>query len=305
MYTLITIIFKYLKRTSIKRYINKVVSIWLDLPFDIYSYYSPLPPMDKILANPKKYYKKINLKNINFLERKELINILNKIIPFLEESKSLEKEKINFSKLGQGYGEIESILLYSLIRFYKPKKVIEVGIGISTFYISKALERNNTESQSLSDHTCIDPYVTKSFKQYFHSLNLIEKKVQEVPLDLFNTLEDGDVLFIDSSHVAKLGSDVNFLILEVLPILKKGIIIHFHDIPFPYLTSPINNNHFFSSSHWNETALLKSFLDFNNNYQVLMSQSMMVLEQNILNDYVNNYDKNKHYPSSLWLRKIK
>ena len=305
MYKLIKIIFHFLKNTKLKKYINKLISIWLNLPFDIYSYYSPLPPMDKILANPKKYYKKTNLKNINFLERKKLIDIMNNIKPFLREYNLLNKEKLNFSKLGQGYGEVESRFLYSLIRHYKPKKVIEVGIGLSTFYINKALKKNSEESNIKSTHTCVDPYVTDNFKEYFHNLELIEKKVEDIPLDSFQKLEENDLLFIDSSHVGKIGSDVNFLILEVLPMLRKGNIIHFHDIPFPYLTSPIDNSHFFSSSHWNEAALLKSFLDFNNNFQVLMSQSIMSLEDSILFDYFDDYDENKYYPSSLWLKKIK
>ena len=231
---------------------------------------------------------------------------MNSLRPYFIEYTNI-KNKISdkeIFKLGQGYGEIEARMLYALIRHIKPEKVIEVGIGISTYFIFESLEKNKIEDNIEYEQICIDPYVTKEFKKLFKDINLIENEVQSVPKDFFNKLNKNDLLFIDSSHVSKIGSDVNYLILDILPSLQKGCIIHFHDIPFPFLTNPVNHPIFLASCYWNETALLKSFLDYNNDFEIIMSQSIMNLEYKMLGNYFSDFNENKYYPNSIYLQKI-
>ncbi len=96
-------------------------------------------------------------------------------------------------------------------------------------------------------------------------INMLEMPIQDVDLTIFEKLEANDLLFIDSSHVSKIGSDLHTIMFEILPILKNGVYIHFHDIrfPFEYSRELINSKVF-----WNEAYLLRSFLMFNNSFQI-------------------------------------
>ena len=137
---------------------------------------------------------------------------------------------------GPGYGYIEAQALHSVLRHYKPGRVIEVGSGVSTFCMAEALDRNRKETAAPWSLTCIEPYPRPALQEFCRGrpeIQLVRKPVQEAPPALFETLGPRDLLFIDSSHVAKVGSDVTHLVLEVLPRLREGVIVHVHDIYFP------------------------------------------------------------------------
>jgi hypothetical protein len=97
-------------------------------------------------------------------------------------------------------------------------------------------------------------------------------------IEVFQTLDENDILFIDSSHVSKIDSDVNWLYLEVLPRLKKGVVIHIHDLPFPYLSVPREHTLFTHHLFWNEAVVAKAFLLFNEAYEIVLCQSMLHFE---------------------------
>jgi len=133
---------------------------------------------------------------------------------------------------------------------------------------------------------------------------LIPKKVQDIPLSEFKKLSENDILFIDSSHVLKIGSDVQYLYLEVLPRLNKGVIVHAHDIflPAEYPKEWVLKNYIF----WNEQYLLQAFLAFNNSFEVLWAGSYMHLRHpDKLEEAFSSYKRDKIWPSSFWIRKIK
>jgi hypothetical protein len=92
-------------------------------------------------------------------------------------------------------------------------------------------------------------------------------------MTVFERLEAGDILFIDSSHVVKTGSDVNYLFLEVLPRLKPGVVIHVHDIflPHEFPKAWVMDLHLF----WTEQYLLQAFLTHNAEFEVLFANAYM------------------------------
>ena len=94
---------------------------------------------------------------------------------------------------------------------------------------------------------------------------IIEREVQEVPIDTFSSLRAGDLLFIDSSHVIKCGSDVQFLMFEVLPQLPTGVFVHFHDVfyPFEYPAEWV-----LKGRYWNEDYFLRAFLSYNSEWEI-------------------------------------
>lgn len=170
-------------------------------------------------------------------------------------------------------GPMESMILFALTRDRRPERVIEVGSGLSTYCISRALElnRNKQRTSTRSALTVIDPNATEAVSS-LPQVSLRREQVQAVDPSTFLELGPADLLFIDSSHTVKPGGDVNYLVLEILPRLQSGVIVHFHDIYFPYDYQPTVLRTFF---HWSETSLLRAFLIHNSDVEILLSLSLL------------------------------
>lgn len=166
----------------------------------------------------------------------------------------------------------DAIILHTVLRQFSPKKIIEIGSGFSSAVI---LDTNEFFFRNEMSCTFVEPHPERllSLLKSKDSNSTIKKTfVQYIDPALFEELEANDILFIDSSHVSKIGSDVNFLFFEIFPLLKKGVIVHLHDIfyPFEYPKTSIDQGMF-----WNEAYLLRSFLMFNNTFKVLLFNSFL------------------------------
>ena len=163
----------------------------------------------------------------------------------------------------------DALVAYCMIRHFQPRLIIEVGSGFSSLVAAEAIAKNDNSAL-----ICIEPFPLDFLRQGFAGLHsLIEKKVQDIGLEFFSQLESGDILFIDSSHTVKIGGDVNYLFLEVLPRLKPGVIVHVHDIflPFDYRRDWVMDEFRF----WTEQYLLQAFLSFNSEFEVLIANSYL------------------------------
>ncbi len=164
---------------------------------------------------------------------------------------------------------LDSRTLFVLLRAWRPRRVIEVGSGYSSLLMADVNQRFLADSCEI---TCIEPYPRPFLKAGVPGLSgLVEAQVQDVPLTTFDALESGDILFIDSSHVAKTGSDVNWLYFEVLPRLKPGVRVHIHDIFLPHDYMPewvIGENR-----SWNEQYLLRAMLMYSTGFRVVFGCS--------------------------------
>jgi len=171
---------------------------------------------------------------------------------------------------GPGFGYVEAQCLHGVLRWLKPKRIVEVGSGVSTHCAVRATALNSAEGRG-AEITCIEPYPS-AYLRGSADIRLIPRKVQELAPSEFDSLESGDFLFIDSSHTVKPGGDVLYLYLEVLPRLKPGVIVHIHDIFFPYLHQ---RNVLDTLFQWTETALLQALLTNNRRLGILFSLSML------------------------------
>jgi predicted O-methyltransferase YrrM len=164
------------------------------------------------------------------------------------------------------YGHFDAIMLYCMLREAEPRRIIEVGSGFSSAAMLDMSE--HVFGRSL-EFTFIDPDMTRLRgllrPEDGTRATLIEKRVQEVPVEAFATLGPNDVLFIDSSHVSKIGSDVNRLFFEVLPALAPGVLIHIHDVAgnLDYPREWLDEGR-----AWNEQYLLRAFLMHNPAYRI-------------------------------------
>jgi predicted O-methyltransferase YrrM len=248
------------QRMRLSRKIFRIVGV---LPIRDH-YYEPL-------FNPKHLRYSLRkdriLPGINF-NIKEQLEILSKF-KYNEELGRFPQEKTNkleFYYHNGSFGPPDAQYLYNTIRFFKPKKMIEIGSGCSTLMAENAICANKREEQNYNcEHICIEPY---SFS-WLENLNvrLIRKRAEEVDIEIFKELDNSDILFIDSSHIIRPQGDVLFEYLEILPILKSGVLVYIHDIftPKDYLNKWILDE----IKLWNEQYLLEAFLTFNTEYKVI------------------------------------
>lgn len=187
------------------------------------------------------------------------------------ESPTSDRHQFHFNN---GYFEcVDAEMAFALVRFRKPQRVIEIGSGNTTLVLAEALRRNAKE-ESPCDLISIEPHPPAYLKDGLDGLTrLIEKPVQEVPIELFQSLGPGDILFIDSSHVVSMDSDVLYECLRILPAIAPGVAIHFHDIftPLDYPEKFVKTNLCF----WGEQYLLEAFLSFNCIFRPIWSASAM------------------------------
>lgn len=183
----------------------------------------------------------------------------------LEEKPELQE----FYTRNSQFSWLDSRTMFVLLREWRPRHLIEVGSGFSTLL---AADVNRRFLGGSCEITCIEPYPRAFLRNGVPGVaRLIEEKVQAVPLGEFTALQAGDILFIDSSHVAKTGSDVNFLYFEVLPRLAAGVRIHIHDIflPHDYPREWVLDE----NRSWNEQYLLRALLMCSSGFRVIFGCS--------------------------------
>jgi Methyltransferase domain len=267
-------------------------------------YYSPVPDTRELLRNKPHWNKESDLSDLNFNQQEQL-HLNEAFSKFRNECDLLPSfADLQSQGFGPGYGEMEALILHCFVRHFQPATIIEVGSGVSTFFSGNALSMNLKDGKD-SRLTCIEPYPYAKLRSISYVHEIVEKKVQDVDISFFQQLGNNDILFLDSSHSVKIGSDVNYLILEVLPSLKKGVLIHIHDIPFPYLYPYPEFWIFDRLTFWQEAVLLKAFLSNNNAFEIIYCSSYLHFKNPaLLKSTFPKYDNSKHFPSSIWLRKI-
>jgi hypothetical protein len=236
-------------------------------------FYSPVPDMASLADDH--WQKKQSLHGIDMRDAHQLELLTEAFPKFADEYKDFSIEKTNdpfqyFFKCGEFTGS-DALVLHCMIRHFKPAQIIEVGAGFSTL-ISAQAARLNGDTRL----TAIEPYPRDFLLQGLPGLSdLVQQKVQDVDIERFTSLTAGDILFIDTSHVVKTGSDVNSLFLDVLPRLHAGVIIHIHDIFLPndYPRKWLAEDRLF----WNEQYLLQAFLMYNTAFEVLFANQYMYL----------------------------
>jgi hypothetical protein len=194
-------------------------------------------------------------------------------------------------------------LLHYMIRYYQPRRIIEAGSGFSSRIINAAVARNRAEGHPCA-YRIIDPYPSELTKSLPNLADIMVCKIEETSEALFSELESGDILFVDSGHVAKIGADVNFLILDILPLLKPGVVIHFHDIPMPleyprvYYTNPAFR------MLWTESYLLQAFLACNDEFEILCAGSYLATHYPEEWDSFFPADPKRSSTESFWMRRV-
>jgi predicted O-methyltransferase YrrM len=200
------------------------------------------------------------------------------------------------------YAHADGLVLFTILMTYRPKRVIEVGSGFSSALM---LDTNDKFLNNSIHFTFVEPNPEIALnrllrKEDYNNADVKRALVQEVNPEIFETLDENDILLIDNSHVSKTGSDVNYLMTEILPRLKKGVLIHIHDIffPFEYPKEWLLNLRL----NWNEIYSVHNFLLFNDRFEIIFFSDFM--QQKLNAEYRGKLPLFfKDRPGSLWIRK--
>lgn len=274
--------------------------------FPIGHFYSLYPDFSEIEKRSDTIFdRNKQVSDIDFnLERQlyilnEMIGLYSSLPEWKDVSEKSEADTLRHYYNNQSLSAGDAVGLHCMLRILKPKKLIEVGSGYTS---AVTLDTNEYYFDNKIKLSFIEPYpsLLNSLLKSTDNIELNVCGLQDMPVKYFETLEDGDILFIDSTHVSKVNSDVNYLFFEILPRLKKGVYIHLHDIfyPFEYPKEWILEK----GMVWNELYLLRAFLQNNKNYSIQYFQNMI---DNKYNDIIMGKWplKIKQQGGSIWLRK--
>lgn len=202
------------------------------------------------------------------------------------------------------FGFASAAMLHATIRAHGSRRVIEVGGGYSSLISLAALQANGGDWR----FTCIEPYpsdwLRAAIARVGAGAELLPRPAQDLAPSTFDALGENDLLFIDSSHVSQLASDVNYLFLRVLPRLRPGVLVHVHDIYLPW-EYPAAHFHGANKLFWNEQYLLQAFLACNPDFEVLLPgfHAQGALAEDFARAFPA-YDAQRHRrSSSFWFRR--
>ncbi len=315
--TTVEVTVMYLKKTA-KSLIKKIPGFW-----NIYAllrviknsqnpflksvtpghFYSPIPDINYIKKHRETLFARDRISSPGIeLAMQEQIGLIGDLVPYYDQMPFLENKQDGFRYYFNNpyYCQGSSIVLYSLMRHFRPQQIVEVGSGFSS---AAMLDVNDRFFDGNILFTFIEPH-PETLRSLLTERDMEKHHIrvdiaQNIPVTVFTDLKNNDILFIDSSHVAKVGSDVVFLLTEILPVLRKGVIIHIHDIfwPFEYPEDWV-----FSGTAWNEAYLVKAFLQFNDSFEIILFNSYLATHhQELMKERLPLFLSNSG--SSLWLRK--
>lgn len=267
-------------------------------------FYSPLPAPDELERDAERIFddKGDGLPGIALNDRGQL-ETLAAIAAFYDELpfQPGPTDGLRYYFDNPMYSYSDAICLYGMLRHLRPRRIIEIGSGFSSALM---LDVNDRFLAQAAECTFIEPYPERVLSLMtpddHRRANVVCSRLQDVPLSCFGDLEANDVLFVDSSHVLKVGSDVHWLFTRILPILQRGVYVHFHDVfyPFEYPRSWIEEGRY-----WTEAYALRAFLTFNHVYEIVLFNTYLT---KIYRDRVASLMPLcfRNEGGSIWLRRV-
>ncbi|MFQ5447200.1 MAG: class I SAM-dependent methyltransferase [Saprospiraceae bacterium] len=264
-------------------------------------FYSPIPDLDEIKKREAEIYDfGRNIHGIGFNDEVQL-DLLEKVRSHLPEAPWTfeKKDGLLYHYDNIYYTYSDALSLFGLMKSLRPKRIVEIGSGWSSAVM---LDTNRLFLDSKTNLTFIEPFPERLLEVTGggQCINLNKTTVQYASPDVFKSLEAGDFLFIDTSHVSKIGSDVDHILFEVLPVLKPGVYIHFHDIFYPF---EYPKEWIYKGYAWNENYILRAFLMDNPHYEIAFMNTYLEYKYPEKLPEVLFTRYNNTVAGSIWLRK--
>jgi predicted O-methyltransferase YrrM len=266
------------------------------------TFYSPIPDLKAL--PPGVWDRRSELRGIDFDLDRQLEWIERHLAEAMQEFAPPEHptgRPGEYTLDNDSYGRVGADILHGVVRGLKPRRIVELGSGQSTLIMAAAAERNRAEGIETELRT-YDPFPSVARAGQAGLTALEPLRAQDVPLDVFTSLEAGDVLFVDTTHTVKIDSDVNRIVLDVLPALAPGVIVHVHDIflPYEYLRDFAEK----SGLHWAEQYLLQAFLSGNRDYEVLAAAYALCRDRPDAMAKLAPTWRRGARPSAFWIRRV-
>ena len=268
-----------------------------------HDYYSPVPDLSRL--PPDIWDRRSDLGGVDLRVPDAMTFIEAELAPLIAEldiPRDPRDQPGAFFLRNDNFESVDAELLYAMVRWAHPTRVIELGSGYSTLLINLACRRN-ADGGVQTSHEAFDPHPRAQIvgSGLPPPSRLTPISATDVPLATFDRLEAGDILFVDTTHTVKLGSDVNFIVLDVLPRLKPGVLVHFHDVflPWEYPRTWFTEMQYF----WAEQYLIQAFLAYNREFVVLAPAHALAREYPeriacVIPSFVQGVS-----PGSIWLRR--
>ncbi|MEJ2887937.1 class I SAM-dependent methyltransferase [Actinomycetospora aeridis] len=282
-------------------------------------YYSEVPDRRGLRTERASWARRVEIVGLTWSLDEQLAWLRSVCEPYAGEAAGLELWRGLGTDRGPGYGPIESVVLHSVVRSLAPARLVEVGSGVSTVISRHAADRNAAEGRGTTTITCVEPHPRDALRA-LPGVEVVARRAQDADDAVFAALGAGDVLFIDSTHTVRTGSELARLYLEVIPRLAPGVVVHIHDVVLPYLHQPDVLDSVFD---WQESTLLAALLTDNPRLRVLACESALHHDRPdelaaLLPDYrpralhdglyvddgVGGDGRRRHFPSSIWLERV-
>jgi len=273
-------------------------------------YYSPLRPAAELKRHVARWYQPSRMRGVAFDLPAMRTALEDLVASYAREYSELPSyDEIRKKRHGPGFTRVDAMVLYMMLRHHKPARYLEVGSGLSTYYAWLAAARNAAEGRPM-EITVVDPFVSEGTRG-LPGVEAVAREAQDLPADWYARLAAGDVLFIDSTHIVRVDGEVPYLVLEVLPAMSPGVLVHVHDVHFPF-NVPCDPAAYVFDRRWpmlfTEAMLVQAYLCDNPRVEILMSTPLLRHHQEdvlrrLLPDYqpLDPEDFDTHH-GSLWLR---
>ncbi len=271
-------------------------------------FYSPFPDLDEVASGASAIWGG-DVRDVPGVDLRvdEQLSLLAEMegfasaISFCRSAEEARREGHRYWSDNPAYGDTDARFLTAILHHFRPARLIELGCGYSSAVTLDARDRFLDVGP---DITFVDP-----FPELLESLVLPSDRAtvsihptgtQDVELDLIRTLGVDDVLFIDSTHVAKTGSDVNRIFFEILPALNPGVLIHLHDV-FPLFEYP--RDWITEQRGWTEQYVLRAFLQYNSQFEIVLWPNFLwAFHAGVLVDRYPTMATNAG--GAFWMRKV-
>ncbi len=240
-------------------------------------FYSPLRPVGELRRHVARWHRPSAMRGVDYdldgIER-ALAALCAEFGPEFAALPSYDE--IKRRNHGRGFTRVDAQVLYMMLRHHKPRRYLEVGSGMSTYYAALAAGRNAAEGRPTAI-TAVDPFASEVVRG-LPGIEIRKQEAQDLPVEFYAGLGEGDVLFIDSTHIVRLDGEVPYLVLEVLPALRQGVWVHIHDVHFPY-NVPVDPAGYVFDRRWpllfTEAMLVQAYLAWNPRVELVLSTPLL------------------------------
>jgi hypothetical protein len=273
----------------------------LGLQVVVKSFYSPIPDLNRIPESA--WERESELAGIHF-DLDQQLGYLDGLRKYLAEFRPAEQASggsDSYFLENGSYGRVDADILYATVRAAKPSRIVELGSGYTTLVVAQACLENERQGAAV-EYVAFDPYPGVARPDLPGLTELARVPAEELSPERLSPLGENDLLIVDTTHTVKMGGDVNHVVLDILPGLGRGVLVHFHDIflPWEYPRKWAEDY----GLYWSEQYLLQAFLSLNEQFEILCALYALARRRpDNLRELIPSW-RDGAVPGAFWIRRV-